>query len=159
MDKRVLALDPGTTETAYVLWDGSRLFAKGIVSNKEILSGIYDSLWSAHICYIEEIAGYGMSVGAEVFKTIYWYGRFAEAWYTNSFDAVEAILVPRKAIKLHHCGSGKATDANIRQALIDRFGAPGKKSNPNPITFGVTKHEWSALAIAAYAIDVEANRA
>lgn len=153
MNKRVLALDPGTTETAYVLWDGSALIAKGIVPNKEILSGIYDSLWFAHACYIEEIAGYGMNVGAEVFKTIYWYGRFAEAWYANSMDATEAVLVPRKDIKLHICGSSKATDTHIRGALIDRFGQPGKKSNPNPITFGVTKHEWSALAIATYAID------
>lgn len=154
MDKRVLALDPGTVETAYVLWDGSKLFSKGILPNKEIISGIYDSLWFAHACYIEEIAGYGMNVGAEVFKTIYWYGRFAEAWYANSLSATEAVLVPRKTIKLHHCGSNKATDANVRQVLVDRFGPPGKKSNPNPITFGVSTHVWSALAIAVYAIDL-----
>lgn len=152
MNKRVLALDPGTTETAFVLWDGSSIIAKGILPNKDILVGIYESYWFAHVCYIEEMASMGMAVGAEVFKTVFWYGRFAEAWYANSIDATEAILVPRKAIKLHHCGTNKATDANIRQVLLDRFGQPGKKADPG-LTFGLKSHMWSAFAIASYALD------
>jgi hypothetical protein len=36
----------------------------------------------------------------------------------------EAELVYRRDVKLHHCHSAKAKDANITQALIDRF-APG----------------------------------
>ena len=33
--------------------------------------------------------------------------------------------VPRRDVKLHHCGQARAKDANITQALVDRF-APGE---------------------------------
>jgi hypothetical protein len=60
-------------------------------------------------------------------------------------------MVYRNAVKLHICGTPRAKDPNIRQALIDKYGAPGTKKNPGP-TYGVSSHLWSALAIADYAI-------
>ncbi len=36
---------------------------------------------------------------------------------------------------------------NIRQALIDRFGPPGKKKAPGA-TYGLSGDMWSALAVA-----------
>jgi hypothetical protein len=51
----------------------------------------------------------------------------------------------------------QAKDANIRQAILDRFGgkekAIGKKANPGPL-YGVKSHLWSALAVALYISDV-----
>ncbi|HET6477318.1 MAG TPA: hypothetical protein VFH93_14740 [Thermoleophilia bacterium] len=41
-------------------------------------------------------------------------------------------------------------DANIRQALLDRFGGPaavGRKAAPGPL-YGIARDVWSALAIA-----------
>ena len=61
-------------------------------------------------------------------------------------------LCYRKDIKLHLCGTTKARDPNVRQALIDRLGKPGTKKNPGP-TYGVSSHAWSALAVAVYASD------
>jgi len=58
--------------------------------------------------------------------------------------------ISRRAVKLHLCGSARAKDANIRQALIDRYGgsaAIGRKAAPGPL-YGVSKDVWSALAIA-----------
>jgi hypothetical protein len=46
----------------------------------------------------------------------------------------------------------RAKDANIRQALIDRFGAVGTKKMPGPL-FGVSSHYWAALAVAVYAAE------
>lgn len=149
---KVLAIDPGTEQSAYVLWDGVSILDKGIVPNRDILYGIYEGRWVADACYIEQVASYGMAVGETTFRTVYWYGRFAEAWYVNSEPAQEAALVPRKEIVRHHCFSNKATDANVRQALIDRIGPQGKKKEPGP-TFGISSHTWSALAIAVYAVD------
>jgi len=59
-------------------------------------------------------------------------------------------MLPRRAVKLALCGDSRAKDANIRQALIDRFGgsaAIGRKTAPGPL-YGISRDVWSALAIA-----------
>lgn len=59
-------------------------------------------------------------------------------------------LIYRRDIKIHLCGTVKAKDGNIRQALIDKHGAPGTKKSKGP-TYGVSGHLWAALAVADYA--------
>ena len=58
----------------------------------------------------------------------------------------------RKDIKIHLCGTMKAKDANIRQALIDKHGKVGTAKNKGPL-YGISSHLWSALAVADYATD------
>jgi hypothetical protein len=94
---------------------------------------------------IEQVASYGMPVGAEVFETVFWSGRFAEASVPRRVHRIT-----RKAIVTHLCGSARAKDSNVRQALIDRFGgtdAIGRKATPGPL-YGVTRDVWAALAVA-----------
>ena len=94
---------------------------------------------------IEKIESYGMAVGAEVFDTVWWAGRFAEAC-----QRVPAVMLPRRAVRLALCGDSRAKEANIRQALIDHFGgsaAVGRKATPGPL-YGISRDVWSALAIA-----------
>lgn len=91
---------------------------------------------------IEMIASYGMPCGKEVFETCLWIGRFTE-------HCREPRLVYRRDIKMHHCGSARAKDANIRQALIDKYGAPGTKKNPGA-TYGLKSHLWAAFALATF---------
>jgi hypothetical protein len=141
----VCAIDPGPTESAYVVWDGVDVVECGHFKNeelKEVLSVIDPDL---HHFAIEMIASYGMAVGREVFETCVWIGRFIEA-------IGDAELVYRKDVKLHLCHSPKAKDANIRQALIDRFGAVGTKKNPGKM-YGIKSHLWAALAIAVTVYD------
>ena len=90
-----------------------------------------------------------MPVGREVFDTVLWIGRFLEAWDRRGGRHV---LVYRKDVKLFHCESVRATDANIRAAIIDRFGpgkskAIGTKAAKCPL-YGIKGDEWSALAVA-----------
>jgi len=149
-----VAIDPGPEQSAWCLWDGQRLLGSGIQPNAEILYLIdEDPAWKGRLA-IEEIASYGMAVGKEVFRTCFESGRFAEAWRRTGNG--EAHMVERRFIKMHHCHSARATDANIRQALIDRFGAPGKKKEPGML-FGVKSHIWAALALAVYAHDTAAG--
>jgi hypothetical protein len=54
-------------------------------------------------------------------------------------------LLPRKAVKLALCGSLKAKDANIRQAILDRFG--GKEIRPS----GRRRHRGRCMASRAIA--------
>jgi hypothetical protein len=149
-----LAIDPGTTESGWVLFDGERVVDSGVLSNGEMLEKvIFHAHWihGAETLAIEMIASYGMPVGREVFETCVWIGRFVQVWRTP--EAVR--LVYRKDVKLHLCGSPRAKDPNVRQALIDLFPATGGgkcpqigiKSKPGPL-FGVSTHAWPALGVA-----------
>lgn len=141
---QVLAIDPGPIESAYVVWDGERILEKGKIKNQDMLRIVCEHLRynkSDYLC-IEMIASYGMAVGAEVFETCVWIGRFIQAWQPE-----QTCRLKRKEIALHLCGSTRANDSNIRAALIDRLGAPGTKKNPGP-TYGVSGDIWAALAVA-----------
>lgn len=159
----ILAIDPGTTESAYVVIDAHarRPLHFGKLPNPDLLEQVstYDLIDRPDIAAIEMVASYGMAVGAEVFATCVWIGRFAER--LDSLN-VEANLVLRRAVKLHHCHSAKAKDANITQRLVDRFalGQPnkGKGTKAEPGWFhGFAKDVWQAYALAVYVADLEAG--
>ena len=140
----ILAIDPGSFQSAWLRFDGTRPQGFGITAN-EILVKALRSGGLPDVVVIEKIESYGMAVGAEVFDTVWWAGRFAEA-----SERVPIVMLPRRAVKLALCGDSRAKDANIRQALIDRFGgsaAVGRKAAPGPL-YGISRDVWSALAIA-----------
>ena len=144
----ILAIDPGTDESAYVVFDGERVRGCSITTNSELLNlmqpaNLFDTL------VIEAVSSFGMAVGREVFETVWWSGRFFEKWESSGGYAHRLY---RHDVKLHICGQTRAKDANIRQALIDRFGgsrtaAVGTKKKPGPL-YGVRSHCWAALAVA-----------
>ena len=143
--KRLLAIDPGPTQSAWVVWDGQKICAKGTERNSIVCDMLIGNLEHQNCDFmaVEMVQSFGMAVGAEVFETVYWIGRFCQAWPDNNFFS----RVFRKDVKMHLCQSMRAKDSNIRQALIDRLGAPGRKKSPGP-TFGVRGDMWSALAVA-----------
>lgn len=141
----IVAIDPGCDRSAWIRYDGRRVVGHGKEDNAEMLDSVLaQAVLEGERVIIEQIASYGMPVGAEVFATVFWAGRFAQR--VGFYD-----LMPRKAVKLHLCGQTKAKDSNIRQALIDRFGgkdqAIGKKATPGPL-YGIKADEWQALALA-----------
>lgn len=147
----ILAVDPGTTQSAYVLFEGEDaekpLRGFGIVENPRILKLMDDYKWKTAHFAVEMIASYGMPVGADVFETCTWIGRFEERW-----GELCRSRVFRKDVKMHLCQSMRAKDGNIRQALIDRYGpgkaaAVGRKATPGPL-YGVSKDVWAALGVA-----------
>lgn len=153
----ILAIDPGTTHSGWVLMRDGAVVDSGVCSNHEMLDNI--GLADATRMAVEMIASYGMAVGREVFETCVWVGRFVEAWDRRWLPLDESHrLVYRKDVKLHLCGSPRAKDANIRQALIDRWGgkaeAVGTVKKPGPL-YGVKSHAWSALAVAVTALETK----
>lgn len=151
MSKIIAAIDPGTTHSGWVIYaDGSPL-ASGVSENGDLLSDFTFHSEKADLIAIEMIASYGMAVGAEVFETCLWIGRFMQALGPHKVR-----LVYRKEVKSHLCGSQKAKDANIRQALIDRWGgkaeAIGNIKKPGPL-YGIKSHAWPALAVAVTAAE------
>ena len=162
----ILAIDPGNTHSAYVVIDvPTRRPLRGAKIANDHLLELLDCLdlepfagrEPTHYA-IEMIAAYGMPVGADVFETCVWIGRFTEAIRRYDFRRPLPALVKRNPIKLHHCHSPKANDATIKRALIDRF-APGvrnygKGTKANPGWFhGFAADIWQAYALAVYAAD------
>lgn len=144
----LLAIDPGPVESAYVIWNGSVILEARKIPNAEMLALVMDGAraLTPMSLVIEMIASYGMAVGKDVFETCVWIGKFEQAWGAPSARAF------RKDVKLHLCGSYRAKDPNVRQALIDRFGAPGTKKNPG-VTYGLSSDRWAAFAVAVFAYD------
>ena len=157
----ILAIDPGPQESAWLLLPsiGNRAGLPsyfGISPNPTVLADAAAArgIETTENIVIERVRSYGMPVGAEVFETCEWVGRF---------DPDEtATLMPRKEVCMHLCQSARAKDPNIRQALIDRFGpgkrkAVGLKASPGPL-YGVKSHVWSALALAVTYFDQQEGR-
>lgn len=146
---KLLAIDPGPSESAWVMFDTDELMPTGWAKedNESVLT-VLTSL-TAETLAIEALASYGMPVGVETFETAYAIGSFERRWIDA--DRPAPIRIYRREVKLHLCGSARAKDANVRQALIDRYGgkekAIGKKASPGPL-YGMSGDCWSALGVA-----------
>jgi len=144
---KILAIDPGSEQSAYVVLVGDKPVEFAIVSNETMVHILPQ--FDAGALAIEMVACYGMAVGRTVFETCVWIGRFIERW--NKKHA----LIYRKDVKMCLCNSMRAKDSNIRQAIIDRYPATGggktpqigTKARPGPL-YGVSKDIWAALAVA-----------
>lgn len=152
---KLLAIDPGTDQSGWCILRNGKVDDSGVSDNQDVLRAVY--AWP-HSLAIEMIASYGMAVGREVFETCVWIGRFVQAHqYPETVR-----LIYRRDVKLHLCGSPKAKDANIRQALLDMFPRTGggktpqvgTKKAPGPL-FGVSSHAWSALAVGVTALNMK----
>lgn len=148
----LLAIDPGTTHSQFLIWDcaAANVVRTEHVENTQLLrelSALTTSFRTSEAA-IEQVAAMGMIVGQEVFETVHWSGRFHERLESVG---VSVHRIKRNPIKLHHCQNVRAKDANIRQAIIDRFGgkekAIGRRATPGPL-YSVSGHGWAALALA-----------
>lgn len=160
----ILAIDPGSEQSAWLVYNsatgGIRSFAKS--ANDELLRQLRNGVSSeVTAAAIEWTAPRGMPASAELFETLWWAGRFAEAIESHRFP-VAVHRVKRLDIKRHLCGTTAANDANVRAALIDRFGgvggkaaAIGRKAAPGPL-YGISADVWSALAVAVTFAEVGA---
>lgn len=161
----LIAIDPGSTHSAVATFDDDGLFVLSLkLLNYDLINILrnrylrfnsgdrYFVCGAAKHLAIEGMACYGMSVGAEVFDTCFWSGRFVQAW-GDGFTKVY-----RKDVKLHLCNSVRAKDKNVRQAIIDRYGgkdaAIGCKAKRGPL-YGVSSDQWAAIAVGHFFLDTQ----
>lgn len=147
--KLLTAIDPGPTMSAYMILFEGRPNEFGKVQNEQMLELVRLRPQTGPIV-CEQIRSYGMAVGAEVFETVRWSGRFEQIAIDRGTPWK---YVPRIDVKMHLCHSAKAKDANIRQALVDRFGGKGTKKAPGAL-YGVSADVWAALALAVTVWDL-----
>lgn len=161
MTDLIFAIDPGDVQSAYCIVDTVtyKPLEFGKVGNYELRGILSAALYPYYgkpiTVVIERIASYGMAVGATVFTTCEWIGRFAEITELNGSTPQ---YVYRKEEKLTICGDSRAKDANIRRALIDRFAqhdfknGRGTKANPDWF-YGFHSDIWQAFGIAVTHIE------
>lgn len=140
----ILSIDPGPVQSAFAVLDEHlKPIEFGILPNDDLLDRLHWGEFAGINDYfaIEMIASQGMAVGKTVFETCVWIGRF---W--QEADCPYKQFVYRKDEKINLCGSMRAKDGNIRQALIDRFGIVGTKKSPGWF-YGVSKDVWAAIAV------------
>lgn len=144
----LLGIDPGPSVQSFVIFDGKRVVSSGNVSVEDLCVILRENPGMLSAC--EYVDCMGMAVGSEVFATVFNIGRlYASATIMR--------LIPRRDVKLHLCGTCRAKDTNVRQALIDKVGSVGTKKQPG-LCYGVSTHLWSALAVAVTATDCERTK-
>jgi hypothetical protein len=147
----ILAIDPGNEESAWCLINTDTLKPKDFSKDPNDCVSKTIQFAPSDLIVIERIASYGMAVGKEVFETCEWIGRFTElAKQVN----VPVGYIYRRDEKLHICGSPKAKDSNIIQALKDRFGDKGTKKSPG-FFYGFSKDIWQAYAVGLTYIETK----
>lgn len=151
---RVLALDPGDTQTGYCFIDSETLrpIRFGKEDNQSVL--LLVQLEAYDLLVSERVASYGMAVGRNVFETCEWVGRYTQASHAP------VVYIYRQEEKLHICHDSRAKDSNIRRALIDRFAqhdlknGRGTKKKPDWF-YGFKKDVWAAYAAGITYIEKE----
>lgn len=146
-----VGIDPGPERSALVWFDGERVTAvEPDLANDAVLTRIYESMANCERIAVEGFVPYGSRIGHESIRTIELIGVCV---------FLGAVKITRKQAMLNLCGVQSAGDAQIRDALIERFGpgkaaAIGKKKTPGPL-YGVSNHAWPALAVAVTYYDLD----
>lgn len=150
----ILALDVGTEQSGFCLMnaDNYKPIEFGKEDNDVILKEKV-KIWMYDALVYEEFQSYGMAIGKSTIKSITWNGRFIQAAWERS---IPFYPIYRLEEKINLCGNAKAKDANLRQAMIDRFAKTpnGKGTKAEPDWFyGFSKDAWSAAIIGVTFID------
>ena len=150
----VLAIDPGNEESGYVLLsDHYEPLLHGKLPNDDLLLYVASMQFDTLVLEMVGHYGKGMPAGKTVFDTCVWIGRFIQEAAQRK---IPAYTVMRGEEKINLCGSAKAKDANIRQALIDRFArtpnGKGTKKEPD-FFYGFAADAWQAYAVGITWLD------
>ena len=156
----IIAIDPGNIQSGYVVVEHNgetitRVIERGKVDNEKLYITL--QCYEHYDLAIEMIESMGMPVGKDVFDNCVWIGRFLEfADHITIGGPYQYIY--RNEEKMMLCGTMKAKDVNIRQALADRFapGQPnkGKGTKKNPgFFYGFKDDIWQAFAVAVTYFD------
>ena len=163
----ILAIDPGNEQSTWVIIDEETY--KPLLFAKEANREVYEKVWrfandgEKPKLVIEMVSHYGtgMPAGESVFDTCVWIGKFISQWEGVSEE--EETVIKRQTIKAHLCGSTRAKDSNVIQALVDRFakGQPnyGKGTKANPGWFyGFSADIWQAYALGVTYLDTRGDK-
>lgn len=160
---RILAIDPGSEQSAWLLLVDGRPVRFAKEPNDEVRDrlrwgldssdgGVADLI--ADVVVIEFMSPRGEKLWTQTIETLWWAGRFAEA-----ARPVPVERLSREAVKRHLCPpnpdaprKGAAKDGDVWASLVERFGggpdvAVGRKAAAGPL-YGIHGDCRAALATA-----------
>jgi len=147
----IYAIDPGCTKSTLVLYDEWKKLPheSGEWENTTLVQRLDEEGCSGRALVVEQmVSTYRQAVGSETLETMWWAGRFHQAWNSPVFR------IPRESVRKHFANGRPLRhvgDVEIREALIQRYGgkenAKGTKKLPGPL-YQISKHGWAALALA-----------
>lgn len=153
---RLLAIDPGTHQSAYCLMDEEyRIIDAAKVVNDDLIRYIYAHAPEIDHIAVEMIACYHMPVGAEVFETCVMIGKIERV---AEHMEISHSRVYRSEEKGCIAGDSKAGDKEIRAGLIRRFAehdlkrGKGTKKDPDYF-YGFADDMWAAFAVGVVYLD------
>ena len=100
---KVCGIDPGTSQSAIVVWNGKEIVDKNLIPNQEALA--YLRTVECDLAACEHMQSFGMAVGKEVFETCYMLGRFwqifvdREITWRRVFRSEKTLRVPPEKTK------------------------------------------------------------
>ena len=158
--RRILAIDPGTAQSGWVLLRDDAVLESGKDDNAAVMAMLGELAAAGHLdaLVLERFQGYGLRrLGEESIETTLWTGRLWQA----AEGRLRVVFVRRPTVKAHFCGRANVADADVIQALVDRYGgtggraaAVGTKAAPGPL-HGVRRDAWQALAVGLTHLDQE----
>ena len=143
----ILAIDPGTTRSAWVMLDGWRIVNAAIEDNAAVLDRLRDRPHGVVVAIERIEPRYGQIMGWETIRTCELVGALAEA-----ARPLPVALLKRSDI-LRHLGvvtrgpDATTADSGVRAALMDRWGGAQSVRKGGPLA-GIKTHLWAALAVA-----------
>lgn len=140
----ILAIDPGSERSAWVLLDGDRIDDHGYADNEHVVDYIRAVRGQLATVVIETIEPWGGFTGPPALETMRWVGRFEQASWPTPATLVKRSDVLR-VLGIGRLPSGQA-QAAARACLIERWGGGNPAKRGHPLT-GIVSHRWSALAV------------
>lgn len=165
MCQTLLAIDPGTMKSGYVILDIDtyRPLQFGKVDNEEILK-IIDSCDTQNTKVVFEKFAPQSQTGSTTIDAIVWYGRMIER---VEMHGMRHYHIYRRDVKKHLLGkfskANGSADSQIRKALVKRFAqfdfvnGKGNKNNPDWFYGFSTTDCYAACATGVTWIDLNKN--
>jgi hypothetical protein len=152
----ILAIDPGETESHYVIWNGKQVSEAWSGSNEALLEILRKKAENMRHLFVvvEGFNARGQRLGQDSVNTIEWYARFFQC-VQGAAGKAACSIVRRNAVKKHLLGQINGDNTAIRMVLLDRFGPKPTKVKPNKV-YGDIKlkdHQWQAFALAVTVLD------
>jgi Holliday junction resolvasome RuvABC endonuclease subunit len=137
---RILGIDPGPTQSAFALIDGTRILNAATIGNKEFLSIV-------EVCRCDLIACEGLFYQGNIAGSSLWQTAYMIGMIFDRTEPIRFVLLPSRTVTTAICGLARCSDKDIKIALEERYGPPGTKKNPGQL-YGMDSHVRSALAVA-----------
>lgn len=140
----IIGVDPGPEESGYVICDRFKPYVSDKVKNDSLIR-ILENETRIDLVLIERPVCRKWA-GASVSDTAIWTGRFMQA------SPVKVGLINRQKVRMHMVGK-KATDADIRFKIIERFYPEYCLKEPGMFK-GFKSDIWQAYALIVTYLDL-----